>query len=71
MDIYAAREKDTGLVSSDELGDAIRAKGLSCINLHSHEEVTNYLKDKIKKDDLVLTVGAGDVVKVGELLLNS
>ena len=25
MDIYAAREKDTGLVSSDELGDAIRS----------------------------------------------
>ena len=71
MDIYAAREKDTGLVSSDELGDAIRAKGFNCINLHSHEDVTNYLKDKIKKDDLVLTVGAGDVVKVGELLLNS
>ena len=71
MDIYAAREKDTGLVSSDELGDVIRTKGFNCINLHRHEEVTNYLKDKIKKDDLVLTVGAGDVVKVGELLLNS
>ena len=56
---------------TDELGDAIRAKGFNCINLHSHEDVTNYLKDKIKKDDLVLTVGAGDVVKVGELLLNS
>ena len=27
MDIYAAREADTGLVSSDELGDAIRASG--------------------------------------------
>ena len=27
--------------------------------------------EEIKKDDLVLTVGAGDVVKVGELLLNS
>ena len=71
MDIYAAREKDTGLVSSDELGDSIRAKGFNCINLHSHEEVANYLKNKVKKDDLVLTVGAGDVVKVGELLLNS
>ena len=70
-DIYAAREKDTGLVSSDELGDSIRAKGFNCINLHSHEEVANYLKNKVKKDDLVLTVGAGDVVKVGELLLNS
>ena len=69
-DIYAAREKDTGLVSSIELGDAIRKTGMNCINLHSHEEVANYLASKVKENDLVLTVGAGDVVKVGEILLN-
>ena len=70
MDIYAAREKDTGLVSSKELGDAIRATGLNCINLHSHKEVAEYLTSKVQKDDLILTVGAGDVVKVSDLLLN-
>ena len=70
MDIYAAREKDTGLVSSIELGDAIRKTGLNCINLHTHEEVADYLAKRVKPNDLVLTVGAGDVVKVGEILLN-
>lgn len=70
MDIYAAREKDTGLVSSNELGDAIRKTGLSCINLHSHEEVADYLASKVQPKDLILTVGAGDVVKVGDILLN-
>ena len=70
MDIYAAREKDTGLISSDQLGDAIRATGLNCINLHTHKDVADYLASKVEKDDLILTVGAGDVVKVGELLLN-
>ena len=69
MDIYAAREKDTGLVTSEELGDAVRATGLNCINLHSHEEVANYLKSKVSTNDIILTVGAGDVVKVGEMLL--
>ena len=69
MDIYAAREKDTGLVTSDELGDSIRATGLNCINLHSHEEVANYLKTKVAPNDIILTVGAGDVVRVGEMLL--
>lgn len=69
LDIYAAREKDTGMVSSNDLGDAIRAKGLSCINFHSHEDVANYLDSHVSKDDLILTVGAGDVVKVGEILL--
>ena len=71
MDIYAAREKDTGLVSSDELGDAIRTNGINCVNVHSHDEAVNYLKEKIKDNDLVLTVGAGDVVIVGEKLLNN
>lgn len=69
MDIYAAREKDTGMVSSNELGDAIRATGATCINLHSHEEVAEYLSTHASEKDLILTVGAGDVVKVAEILL--
>ncbi len=69
MDIYAAREKNTGLVTSDELGEAIRAKGIHCINVHSHEEAVKYVKGKASDGDLLITVGAGDVVKVGELFL--
>lgn len=71
MDIYAAREKDTGLVSSDELGDAIREKGYNCTNVHSHDEAFAYLKSKIAKGDVVLTVGAGDVVIVADKLLQN
>lgn len=70
MDIYAARESDTGLVSSDELGDAIRATGVKCINVHSHEEACNYVSEKLTEGDLLLTVGAGDVVIVGEKYLS-
>ena len=69
MDIYAAREKDTGLVSSDELGDAIRKNGVKCTNVHSHDEATSYIKEHAKAGDVVLTVGAGDVVLVGEKYL--
>lgn len=69
MDIYAAREKDTGLVSSDELGDAIRKTGVKCINVHSHDEATDYIKKHASQDDIVLTVGAGDVVHVADKLL--
>jgi len=70
MDIYAAREKNTGLVSSDELGDAIRSKGIKCTNVHSHHEALTYVKSKLTSGDLLLTVGAGDVVIVGENFLN-
>ncbi|NLM35758.1 MAG: UDP-N-acetylmuramate--L-alanine ligase [Clostridiales bacterium] len=68
-DIYAAREKDTGIVSSNTLGDKIRAKGLKCINLHSFEDIKDYLRNNTEEGDLVLTVGAGDIVKVGEAFL--
>lgn len=69
MDIYAAREKDTGLVNSVELGDAIRANGVDCRNVHSHEEALEVAKSILEPGDLFMTVGAGDVVKVGEALL--
>lgn len=68
-DIYAAREKDTGIVSSVKLGDAIRLTGVDAINYHSFEEVVNYLKSKAKDGDLIITVGAGDINLVGEMYL--
>ncbi|MEW8956052.1 UDP-N-acetylmuramate--L-alanine ligase [Clostridium sp.] len=69
LDIYAAREKDTGIVSSEMLGDKIREKGLKCINAKSHEDAMKYVSSKLNKGDLLITVGAGDVVKVGEMFL--
>lgn len=68
-DIYAAREKDTGIVSSSMLSDKINEKGQKSINLHSFEEITNYLKKEMKEGDVLFTVGAGDVYKIGEMFL--
>lgn len=70
MDIYAAREKDLGEISSKILGDALREKGIKCINVSSHKEALDYVKTIVKDKDLLLTVGAGDVVQVGEMFLN-
>lgn len=69
MDIYAAREKDNGLVNSTMLGDKIRERGIKCINSYSFEEALDYVKDKLSSGDLLLTVGAGDIVKLGEMYL--
>ncbi len=68
-DIYAAREKDTGIVNSVKLGDAIRLTGVDAINYHSFEEIVNHLKSKAKDGDLIITVGAGDINVVGEMYL--
>lgn len=68
-DIYAAREKDAGIVSSVTLGDAIRVKGVKATNFHSFEDIVSYLKATLKEGDLLLTMGAGDVNKIGEMYL--
>lgn len=71
LDIYAAREKFNNRISSDMLGDSIREKGLNCKNFHSFEEAVSYLKTELKENDLLMTVGAGDVYKIGEMYLES
>ena len=68
-DIYPAREKDTGIVSSNMLGNKLREKNIDCINLHSFESISNYLKKETKPGDLVLIMGAGDIYKAGDLFL--
>ena len=69
-DIYAAREKDTGMVSSQMLCDAIKERGVNAINIHSFEEIESYLEKTLEEGDLFITVGAGDIFKVGESFLS-
>ncbi|MBQ8002629.1 MAG: UDP-N-acetylmuramate--L-alanine ligase [Clostridia bacterium] len=64
-DIFAAREKDTGLVSSQDLAQAIE----SASYIKSFDEVEEYLRDNLSENDLVITMGAGDVYKIGENIL--
>ncbi|MBD5477075.1 MAG: UDP-N-acetylmuramate--L-alanine ligase [Lachnospiraceae bacterium] len=68
-DIYAAREKDTLGISSKTLQQEIEKSGHRCYYFPSFEEIENFLLKKCTKDDLLITMGAGDVVKIGENLL--
>ncbi len=69
VDIYAAREKDTGLVHSKDLADRIKELGTDAKYFSSFEAVENYLLKNCKKNDLLITMGAGDVYLIGEELL--
>ena len=64
-DIYAAREKDTGLVSSKQLADAIEG----AVYLDSFEKIEDYIMGNVSEGDIILTVGAGNVVTIGENLV--
>ena len=70
-DIYAARETDTLGISSSQLADAVREHGCDAIYLPDFQEIENYVTSHCKKGDLLITMGAGDVVNIGEDLLNA
>lgn len=69
IDIYAAREVDTGLVHARDLAERIRQYGTDAKYFSSFDAVENYLLKNCKKNDLLITMGAGDVYLIGEELL--
>lgn len=68
-DIYAARESDPGDISSRDLEAALQKMGKDVIYLSSFDEVQNYLLENCTNGDLLITMGAGDVVTIGNALL--
>ena len=68
-DIYAARETDTLGVSSKTLQAEIEKLGKKCYYFPSFDEIENFLLEKCINGDLLITMGAGDVVKIGENLI--
>ncbi len=71
-DIYAAREKDNLGISSRTLRDKIVEMGHECNYFPTSEnfsEIEKFLLQNCTKGDLLITMGAGDVVKIGDELL--
>lgn len=69
VDIYAAREVYDGETNSEKLAKQISKRGIKVHYLSSFEEAECYLKKNVKENDIVFTMGAGDVYKIGEALL--
>lgn len=65
MDIYPAGEKPLAGVSSKLILDELARNGVACAPFSSALEVSR----QIRRGDVVLTLGAGDVWKAGEDLL--
>ena len=71
-DIYAAREKDVYNISSYKLVTAMKAKhpDKPVYYVKDFEDIAKYIEKFAGKDDIVMTMGAGDVYKVGDMLLH-
>ena len=68
-DIYAAREEDIYHISSRDLLRELKLLGTECYYFPSFGEIEAFLQKKCMHGDLLITMGAGDVGKIGEDLL--
>lgn len=71
--IYAAREEPDPEISAEilaqEIADQKKVPGLRVWAMSDFLAIETYLRDTLEKDDIIITMGAGDIFKVGELLL--
>lgn len=70
-DIYAAREKNTYGISSQDLLAKLKEQGTECHYFPSFDEMENFLLKNCINGDLLITMGAGNIVNVGEHLLGN
>jgi UDP-N-acetylmuramate--alanine ligase len=72
VDIYAAREKNTVGISGKALAVAVAALGNECYYMPTSQgfsAVEEFILKNLQKDDLLITMGAGDVVTIADNLL--
>lgn len=70
-DIYAAREQNTCGISSKDLLALLKEKGQEAYYFPSFDEAEKFLRETCVHDDLLITMGAGNVVEIAEALLDT
>jgi UDP-N-acetylmuramate--alanine ligase len=69
-DIYAASEKEIEGINSANLCDGIRGHGYdTVIHISSFENIVDHLRAFAQPGDFIITLGAGNIWKVGEAFL--
>jgi UDP-N-acetylmuramate--alanine ligase len=69
MEVYSAGEEPIAGVTAARLYEGLRARGLNAFYLGNESEALLTLARETAAGDLIITLGAGDVYKLGEALL--
>lgn len=69
-DIYAAREKDNGEVRPSDLVDEINKYSSNAIYSNDFDNIAYMIAKEANPGDLVFTMGAGDIFKLGPMILD-
>ena len=68
--IYPAREINTFNISEDMLVDKIKNKNKNVIYIDDFDKIVEFLKENVKDEDLVITIGAGPINMVAKKLVD-
>lgn len=68
-EIYAARETDTLGMSSELLADALKKRGVDAYFIPDFENIETFILENCQENDLLITMGAGNVVKIADDLI--
>ena len=69
LPIYPARETNIYGVSSAALAEAIAKMGKKCIAAESFDSAAEYINSVSGTGDVILVMGAGDVIKVADTIV--
>ena len=69
-DIYAAREKNIYEISSEKLAAEIKKvhPDKEVLYIDSFDGIADYVLEHAEEGDLVITMGAGDIYKAGDII---
>ena len=68
--IFPAREEDIYGVSSADIVERLERLGKKAIYLETFQEIEDYLMERLVHGDMLITMGAGNVVNIGDDLLH-
>jgi UDP-N-acetylmuramate--alanine ligase len=69
--IYPAREINTLGVSSKDVMKEVEKNGVKAHYFEHFEEIEKFILENCKENDMLITMGAGNVVDIGEMLLKA
>jgi UDP-N-acetylmuramate--alanine ligase len=66
LDIFASAREKNGNITAEDLVNKVECNKKQ--NIHTIEELANWMKNNLTENDVFFTLGAGDIYKVYELL---
>ena len=68
---YAAREENVYGVSEDDLIAVLKKMGKDARHIKTYDDIMSFLKENVKENDLIITIGAGTITNLAKTLVKA